>query len=189
MQGDRRFAELIRVLPIAFLIALAQPVVISAQDASTASTAFVGEMLRICVDTKNDPAAIRALATSGNWTLIDPATVPAKNRVVVRGKKKGEDRVYQRSAAWRYERDGLPMVVAIFDIPDLVPRLGRQCEVMAWDLDSAQVDAAIRADARMSDDSIQGFPMKAYRAAALNLSIDYIAGDIGSKVLHAFTVR
>jgi hypothetical protein len=161
---------------------------VTAGDARAASTLFADEALRICIDTAANPQAIRRLASDEHWAAIDPATVPARNRIVLKGKKKSQDRVIERTAAWTVEKQGLTLTVGMFDIPD-VPRLGHQCELMAWDLDASAVEAALKSDPRLKDQSLPDFPLKAYAVAGTSLNVSYVPGDQGSRVLHAFTVQ
>jgi hypothetical protein len=161
----------------------------AAQD-KTASAAVVREVLRVCVDTAASPSAIRALAAAEGWQTTDPLALPAKNSIRIRGKKSSEDRVYQRSSAWTYSRGGAGLTVGLFDYPDLPGPLGKQCEIMAWDLDPAAIDAAMTADPRISaEPSIPGLPMKDYTLRDSRLRINYISSDAGSKLIHVFKIN
>jgi hypothetical protein len=152
------------------------------------SELFASEALRICVATAAEPAAVRDLAIAENWTAIDPALVPIKTRLVRGGKKKKDDRTYTRANAWRVEKEGLALTVGLFDV-DGLPRL-KQCEVTAMDLNSAAVDAAIRADGRLRGGStIPGLASGLYTYSGDNIRATYIASDTGSKLLHAFMVN
>jgi hypothetical protein len=172
--------------PLLLLAAAASPA--ATQDAGP-SAAFAHEALRICVDTGRDPAAIRKLAADEKWTPVDPLSLPARNRVILGGKKKSQDRIFQRTAAWTVTKDGVALSIGLFDVPE-VTNGGRQCEVMAWDLDAKAVDAAFRADPRLNDQSVPEFPLKNYAVAGPPpLGLTYIPGDMGAKVLHVLTVR
>ena len=161
----------------------------AAQD-KAASAAAVREMVRVCVDTAAAPDAVRALATAEGWQPTDPLAVPAKNRIVIRGKKKGEDRVYERSSAWTYSKGGADLTVGLFDHPDLPEPLRKQCEIIAWDLDPAAVDAAILADSRLvAEPSMPGLPVKDYALRDSRLRINYISSDAGSKQIHVFKIN
>ncbi|WP_439568774.1 hypothetical protein [Sphingopyxis sp.] len=162
-----------------------------AQDkVASASATAARELMRVCVDTAASPAAVRALAASEGWQTVDPLSLPVKNRVVVNGKKKSEDRVYTRNSAWTYTRDGVELTIGLFDYPDLPQQMQSQCEVMAWDLDSTALDEALLGDARVSAEaSFPGLPLKNYRVSGANLNIRYVASDAGSKMIHSFTVN
>jgi hypothetical protein len=174
---------------LAALLLLVGAAAPSAAQGPDPSAAFAREALRICVDTGRDPVAIRKLAADEKWTPVDPLSLPARNRVVLGGKKKNQDRVFQRTAAWTVTKEGLALSIGLFDVPEALNG-GRQCEVMAWDLDAGAVDAAFRADPRLKDQSMPGLPLKNYVAAGPPpLGLTYIPGDMGTKVLHVLTVR
>ena len=180
-------------LVTAFVVvcSFAYPGLVSAQTPVDPSTMFAKEVIRVCIATSATPDLIRKLASQENWTSIDPKTVPAKNRIVVQGKKKDAALVYERTAAWTYMLNSVQLTVGIFDVPELALGNGRQCEIMAWDLDQSIVDRTLRADTSVKDNSIPipGLPVKMYSVANTKLSINYVAGDMGVKVLHSVTVR
>jgi len=159
-----------------------------AQD--SASVVAVRELSRICIDTAAAPDAIRALAAAEGWQPTDPVALPVKNRIVIQGQKKGEKREYTRSAAWTVTRDGVALTIGLYDHPELPGMLRQSCELMAWDLDTAAVSAALAANGRLREESsIPGLPLKDYRVANTALALHYVASDAGSKMIHAFTVQ
>jgi hypothetical protein len=165
-----------------------EPSITADRQETPASAIFAREALRICIDTAADPSAIRGLAGTENWSPTDPSSVPVKSRVTVGGEKKGQERVFERAAAWTLEKEGVALTVGLFDAPDL-PRAGKQCELMAWDLDATAVAAAFKSDPRLRDESVPGFPVKLYAVTGTPLHITYVPGDQGSRVLHALNVH
>lgn len=161
-------------------VAVAEPV--------DAGSVFAREALRICVDTAADPAAIRALAAREGWTAVDPLSLPAKNRVRVQTRKNGPEQVFERTAAWTATKDGVVLSIGLFDVPQL-PTAGRQCELMAWDIDPKPIEDSLRSDARLKDQSFRGLPLKTYALQGSPLTVTYVHSPAAGKVLHAFTVR
>jgi hypothetical protein len=162
--------------------------VVAQSEAASATVAH--EMIRVCVDTAASPEAIRALAGQEGWKAVDPTSLPLRSSITIKGKKKGEDRVYSRSSAWNYTRDAVELTIGLFDYPDLPPGTQKQCEVIAWDLDADAVDKAIVGDPRISAEPslFPGLPMKDYRVRSASLKINYVASDAGSKMVHVFRV-
>ena len=171
--------------------ALACALVLAASPAAAEpgqSELFAREALRICVATAAEPAAVRDLAAAESWTAIDPALVPIKTKLVRGGEKKKDDRVYTRANAWLVEKEGLALTVGLFDV-DGLPRL-KQCEVTATGLDSAAVDAAIKADGRLRGGSaMPGLASSLYAYSGDDIRATYLASDTGTKLLHAFMVN
>lgn len=162
---------------------------LSAAAADTpASAQFAAEAVRICVETRADPAAVRQLAEAEGWAVADPATAPAKSSIVLGAKKKKDDRTFTRNRAWTLQRGGSTFTVGLFDFPD-EPRV-RQCQLAGWDLDFAAVDAALRADPRFrSDSSYPNLPLRMYSVAGVGGSVTYVQSDTGTKQLHVLTVN
>jgi hypothetical protein len=151
------------------------------------SAAFAAEALRICVDTAAAAAPVRALAAAEQWTPVDPASLPVKSKFTIGAKKRSQSRVFERAAAWTFEKEGLSMTVGLFDAPD-EPRV-RQCEVMAWDLDFAAVERGLKADPRVQGGEDMGLPIRNFHVADPQLRIDYLASDAGSRMLHSIRVN
>ncbi len=177
-----------RRLPTRALACLAAALVLVAAPAQAEtgkSELFAREALRICVDTRAEPEAVRALAVAENWTAIDPALVPFKASMVRSGKTRSEDRRYQRAHGWLIEKEGLAITVGLFDIEG-EPRL-KQCEATALDLDASAVDGVLRSDGRLRGGSpMPGTKSALYTYSGENVRITYLVGDIGDKLLHVF---
>ena len=150
------------------------------------SARFAAEALRICVDTAAAAAPVRQLAAAEKWTAIDPASVPVKSKFTLGGKKRSQDRVFQRAAAWTFEKDGLAVTVGLFDEPG-EPRV-RQCELIAWDLDFAAVERGLKADPRVTGGEDMGLPMRIFSVKG-PLRLSYLASDAGSRMLHSISVN
>jgi hypothetical protein len=151
------------------------------------SAQFAAEAVRICVETRADPAAVRQLAEAEGWMVADPATAPGKSSIVLGAKKKKDDRTFTRNRAWTLQKGGSTFTVGLFDFPD-EPRV-RQCQLAGWDLDFAAVDSALRADGRFrADSSIPNLPFRMYSVSGVRASVTYIQSDTGTKQLHALTV-
>jgi hypothetical protein len=169
----------------ALALLLAAPA--SGQPEQDKSALFAAEALRICVDTAAAAAPVRQLAAAEKWTAIDPASVPVKGKFTLGGKKRSQDRVIQRAAAWTYEKNGLAVTVGLFDEPG-EPRV-RQCELMAWDLDFAAVERGLKADPRVTGGGDMGLPMRMFSVKDPPLRLSYLAGDTGSRMLHSISVN
>ena len=155
---------------------------------SSASDRFAAEAVRICVETRADPAAVRALAAAEGWTALDPATVPSKSSITLEGKKKKDNRTFNRNQAWTIEKAGVAMTVGLFDFPE-APNV-RQCDLLGWDLDFDSVDAAFRADSRFSGGSAgPGLPIRMYSVSGVRASVSYLKSDTGTKQIHAVSVN
>jgi hypothetical protein len=159
----------------------------AAQPEQDKSALFAAEALRICVDTAAAAAPVRQLAEAEKWTAIDPASVPVKSRFTLGGKKRSQDRVFQRSGAWTFEKDGLAVTVGLFDEPG-EPRV-RQCELIAWDLDFAAVERGLKADPRVKGGENMGLPMRMFSIGPPPLTLSYLASDAGSRMLHSISVN
>jgi hypothetical protein len=151
------------------------------------SALFAGEALRICVDTGAAAAPVRQLAAAEKWTPIDPASVPVKSKFTLGGKKRSQDRVFQRAAAWTFEKEGLAVTVGLFDEPG-EPRV-KQCELIAWDLDFAAVERGLKADPRVKGGGDMGLPMRMFSVGPPPLTLNYLASDAGSRMLHSISVN
>ena len=153
-----------------------------------ASAQFAAEAVRICVETRADPAAVRQLAQAEGWTVADPATVPGKSSIVLEGKKKKDNRTFNRNHSWTVQKGGATYSVGLFDFPD-EPRV-RQCDLIGWDLDFEAVDAAFRADARFrGGDAGSKLPFRMYSVSGARASVSYLQSDTGTKQLHLVTVN
>lgn len=151
------------------------------------SAVFAAEALRICVDTAAAAGPVRALAAAEQWSPVDPASLPVKSRFTLRGKKRSQDRVIERAAAWTFDKEGLSITVGLFDAPD-DPRV-RQCEVMARDLDFAAVERGLKADSRVRGGGDMGLPIRNFSTSSPPLTINYLASDTGSRMLHSISVN
>ena len=158
-----------------------------AQPEPDKSALFAAEALRICVDTAAAAPRVRELATAEKWIAIDPASVPVKSRFTLGGKKRSQDRVFQRAAAWTFEKNGLAITVGLFDAPG-EPRV-RQCELMARGLDFAAVERGLKADPRVKGGEDQGLPIRMYSIADPPLRLSYLASDAGTQMLHSISVN
>jgi|GEM_PF-2186600 len=150
------------------------------------SAVFAAEALRICVDTAAAAGPVRALAAAEQWTPVDPASLPVKSKFTLGGKKRSQNRVFERDAAWTFEKNGLSLTVGLFDAPD-EPRV-RQCELMAWDLNFAAVERGLKADARVQGGEDMGLPIRNFSTSNPLLRINYLASDTGSRMLHSISV-
>lgn len=159
----------------------------SAQPEPDKSALFAAEALRICVDTAAAAAPIRQLAAAEKWTAIDPASVPVKSKFTLGGKKRSQDRVFQRAAAWTFEKNGLAVTVGLFDEPG-EPRV-KQCELIAWDLDFAAVERGLKADSRVKGGGDMGLPIRTFSIGPPPLTLNYLASDAGSRMLHSISVN
>lgn len=159
----------------------------NAQPESEKSALFAAEALRICVDTAAAAAPVRQLAAAEKWTAIDPASAPVKSKFTLGGKKRSQDRAFQRAGAWTFEKNGLVFTVGLFDEPG-EPRV-RQCELMAWDLDFAAVERGLKADPRVTGGEDQGLPMRMFSVKDPPLRLNYLAGDAGIRMLHSISVN
>jgi hypothetical protein len=151
------------------------------------SALFAGEALRICVDTGAAAAPVRQLAAAEKWTPIDPASFPVKSKFTLGGKKRSQDRVFQRAAAWTFEKDGVAVTVGLFDEPG-EPRV-KQCELIAWDLDFAAVERGLKADPRVKGGEDMGLPMRMFSIGPPPLTLNYLASDAGTRMLHSISVN
>jgi hypothetical protein len=151
------------------------------------SALFAAEALRICVDTAAAAAPVRQLAAAEKWVAIDPASAPVKSKFTLGGKKRSQDRVFQRASAWTFEKNGLAVTVGLFDEPG-EPRV-KQCELMAWDLDFAAVERGLKADPRVKGGEDMGLPMRMFSIADPPLRLSYLASDAGSQMLHSISVN
>lgn len=159
----------------------------SGQPEQDKSALFAAEALRICVDTAAAAAPVRQLAAAEKWIAIDPASMPVKSKVTLGGKKRSQDRVFQRAAAWTFEKSGLEVTVGLFDAPG-EPRV-RQCELTAWDLDFAAVERGLKADPRVTGGENLGLPTRMFSIKGLPLTLSYLAGDGGTRMLHSISVN
>lgn len=176
---------ILRLAP-AFALAVVGATAAAAEGVSR-DARFAAEAVRICIDTSAQPAAVRELAASGQWAVRDPAALPIQTRMVLAAKRKKDRRTFTRTHAWTLEKDGLEMTVGLFDIPDQ-PKL-KQCELVAWDLDHAAVDAAFKADTRFTGDFIEGLPIRNYSVAGPEVRVAYMKSDMGTKSVHVVTVN
>jgi hypothetical protein len=151
------------------------------------SALFAAEALRICVDTAAVAAPIRQLAAAEKWTAVDPASVPVKSKFTLAGKKRSQDRAFQRAAAWTFEKDGLAVTVGLFDEPG-EPRV-KQCELIAWDLDFASVERGLKADPRVKGGEDMGLPIRNFSIGPPPLTLNYLASDAGTRMLHSISVN
>jgi hypothetical protein len=151
------------------------------------SALFAAEALRICVDTAAAAAPVRQLAAAEKWTAIDPASVPVKSKFTLAGKKRSQDRVFQRAAAWTFEKEGLAVSVGLFDEPG-EPRV-KQCELIAWDLDFAAVERGLKADPRVKGGEDMGLPIRTFSLGPPPLTLSYLASDAGTRMLHSISVN
>jgi hypothetical protein len=151
------------------------------------SALFAAEALRICVDTAASAAPVRQLAAAEKWTAIDPASAPVKSKFTLGGKKRSQDKVFQRAAAWTFEKNGLAVTVGLFDAPG-EPRV-RQCELMARDLDFAAVERGLKADPRVTGGEDMGLPMRMFSVKDPQLRLSYLASDTGTRMLHSISVN
>jgi hypothetical protein len=159
-----------------------------AADGAPAPADFAAEAIRICVETRADPAVVKALAQAEGWTTIDPATGPGKSSVVIEGKKKKDKRTFERNVAWTVSKGEAAFTVGLFDFPEAANV--RQCDLIAWDLDFDAVDAAFRADVRFKGNSGTELPFRMYRVAGpAPASVSYLSSDTGTKQLHLVTVN
>jgi hypothetical protein len=175
--ATRAFAALVMVL--------AAPA--SGQAEQDKSALFAAEALRICVDTAASAAPVRQLAAAEKWTAIDPASVPVKSKFTLGGKKRSQDKVFQRASAWTFEKNGLAMTVGLFDAPG-EPRV-RQCELIAWDLDFAGVERGLKADPRVKGGEDMGLPTRMFSIGPPPLTLNYLASDAGTRMIHSISVN
>jgi hypothetical protein len=159
----------------------------SGQAGQDKSALFAAEALRICVDTAAAAAPVRLLAAAEKWTPIDPASVPVKSKFTLGGKKRSQDKAFQRAAAWTFEKNGLAVTVGLFDAPG-EPRV-RQCELMAWDLDFAAAERGLKADPRVTGGGDMGLPMRMFSIKNPPLRLSYLASDTGTRMLHSISVN
>lgn len=161
----------------------------AAPTGAPAPAEFAAEVLRICVDTGADPAAVKALAQAEGWTSADPSTTPGKSSIVIEGKKKKDNRTFERNLAWTVSKGEAAFTVGLFDFPDQ-PSV-RQCDLIAWDLDFEATDAAFRASPRFGGgDSGTALPFRMYRVSGPPAaSVSYLSSDTGTKQLHLVTVN
>lgn len=106
---------------------------------------FVGAVSLFCLTTGAVPATIRSRVEEFKGVPVSPAQLPQQSPTYL-----VEGKAYTLTDAWRLERGGLTFWVATVDVPDL-PGL-RHCEVMAWDLNTDDVDAVFRGHRRAADD-------------------------------------
>ena len=151
------------------------------------SALFAAEALRICVDTAAAAAPIRQLAAAEKWTAIDPASAPVKSKITLGGKKRSQDRVFQRASAWTFQKNGLAVTVGLFEEPG-EPRV-KQCELMAWDLDFAAVERRLRADPRVQGGENLGLPMRMFSVKDPPMRLSYLFSDAGTRMLHSISVN
>lgn len=171
---------------IGFLLAAA-PALASAQSATAPEpeTVVVAELMRVCVDTNRDPAAISALASSEGWT---PATegVPFKTGVTLQGGPP-----VTPVGTWKYERAGQTLFVRSWDIPSFGKSpADRECDLGVVGLDKAKMDAALAMVERIKPASTDSFipQMKVYAVPSINAHMTYLVSAGKNGPLHLFVV-
>ncbi|HYE27718.1 MAG TPA: hypothetical protein VEA61_05740 [Allosphingosinicella sp.] len=166
------------------MLALAVAGFASASAAAAApdpSAHFAAEALRICVDTGAAAAPVRQLAAAERWTKVDAKALPYPSSLTMGDRKLGRNVTYHPSDIWTIAKDGLTLIVAVYDIPER-PK-ARNCEVMAWDLDSTAVDRALKSDRRVKGGFPEpGIPSRRYWVKGTYFR--YGAGEIGGRTLH-----
>ena len=163
----------------AFALAMAGST--SAAPGHDLSPRFAAEAVRICVDTKAAAAPVRQLAATERWTKADAKALPYESSVTVGDQKLRRNVTFYPSDVWTLDKDGLRLVVAVYDVPGR-PKL-KQCEVLAWDLDEAAVHAALKSDRRIKGGHPEpGIASRRYWVKGTYFR--YGAGEIGGRTVH-----
>ncbi|HEX6375175.1 MAG TPA: hypothetical protein VFZ91_05600 [Allosphingosinicella sp.] len=151
------------------------------------SARFAAEALRICIDTRAAAASVRQLAAAERWTPIDSKSLPGESSITMGDQKLRRNVTYYPSDVWTFDRDGLALTVLVYDIPDR-PKV-KHCEVMAWDLDSAAVDRALKSDPRVKGGFFErpGLPFRRYDVKKPRTIFRYGSGAKDSRTLHVLS--
>jgi hypothetical protein len=152
-------------------------------QAQDRSAQFAAEALRICIDTRAAAPALRQLAAAEGWTATDAAALPGESSITVGGKP---NVTHYPSNIWTVDKGGLALTILVYDIPKV-----KHCEVLAWDLDEAGVDLALKSDSRVKGGFYErpGMPMRRYEIRKPSTIFRYGAGKIETRSLHILTAH
>jgi hypothetical protein len=167
-----------------FLLAFAAQPTPPPAPAQDRSARFAAEALRICIDTRAAAATVRRLASAEGWTRTDSKSLPGESSITMGDQKLRRNVTYYPSDVWTVGTDGLGLTVLVYDIGDR-PKV-KQCEVMAWDLDSEAVDRALKSDPRVRGGFFEGpgLPFRRYEVKKPGAIFRYGSGEKGGRTLH-----
>ena len=156
----------------------------AAAQSQDASARFAAEALRICIDTRASAATVRQLAASEGWTATDLRALPGESSITMGDQKLRRNVTYYPSNVWILDKDGLALTISVYDIAER-PKV-KQCEVMAWDLNSAAVDRALKSDPQVKGGFFErpDLPLRRYSVKKPSSIFRYGAAERDSRTLH-----